>query len=70
MAVLQPSRVVATCDVCRARFDPVHGGVCPSCRRLLCPTHYYGSVLRRLQGLLGFTPRCVACRGGRPAASG
>ena len=43
MAVLQGSRVIATCDECRTRFDPVHGGVCPSCRRLLCATHLYGS---------------------------
>jgi hypothetical protein len=65
MAVLQPSRTLATCDECRAVFDPVRGGVCLQCRRLLCGDHYYGSVLRRLQGLLGFRPRCVACREGR-----
>jgi len=65
MAVLQPSRTLATCDECRAVFDPVRGGVCPQCRRLLCGDHYYGSLLRRLQGLLGFRPRCVACREGR-----
>ncbi len=70
MAVLQPSSVVATCDVCRARFDPVHGGVCSSCRRLLCPTHYYGSVLRRFLGLLGFSPRCVSCRRSGPTTGG
>gem|GEM_PF-1262933 len=68
MAFLQPSRVIATCDECRARFDPVRGGVCDSCRRLLCPTHYYGSFLRRLQGLLGFSPLCPACRAGRTAS--
>lgn len=65
MAVFQPSRTLAQCDECRAVFDPVRGGVCSQCRRLLCGDHYYGSVLRRLQGLLGFAPRCVACREGR-----
>lgn len=69
MAVLQPSRVIATCDECRARFDPVRGGVCDSCRRLLCGTHYYGSILRRVQGMLGIAPLCVACRAARKSAS-
>ena len=53
MAYLQQSRMMATCDECRARFDPVRGGVCPNCRRLLCGTHYYGSFLRRIQAMLG-----------------
>src|SRR5690606_21626573 len=44
MSFLQPSRVSATCDECRTRFDPVKGGVCPACRRLLCGAHYYGSL--------------------------
>ena len=65
MPVFQPSRTLAACDECRTLFDPVHGGVCPSCRRLLCGTHYYGSLLRRLQGLVGGRPRCPACREGR-----
>jgi hypothetical protein len=62
MPFLQPSRVVATCDECRTRFDPVKGGVCPSCRRLLCGTHYFGSILHRLQGMVGFVPKCPRCR--------
>lgn len=70
MSVLQRSRVIATCDECRARFDPVRGGVCQDCRRLLCGEHYYGSLLRRLQGLLGFTPRCPRCRQRPPAGEG
>ena len=64
MAVLQASRVIATCDTCRARFDPVRGGVCPSCRRLLCAEHYYGAPWRRVLGLLGMAPQCAACRAG------
>ena len=64
MAYLQHSRTLGTCDECRAVFDPVKGGVCPRCRRLLCGEHYYGSILRRLQGLAGRPPACVRCRGG------
>ena len=68
MAVFQGSKMIATCDECRTRFDPVHGGVCPSCRRLLCTTHLYGSFVRRLQGmlLLGGPPQCPYCRAGKP----
>ena len=68
MAVFQPSRTIATCDECRAAFDPVNGGVCPSCRRLLCGEHYFGSLFRRLQAMVGGRPRCVACREGRAPA--
>lgn len=63
--VLHQSGVVGTCDECRAPFDPVHGGVCPQCKRLLCPEHMYGSLWRRLQAMAGGRPRCVACREGR-----
>ncbi|HEX5582024.1 MAG TPA: hypothetical protein VFX39_10625, partial [Gemmatimonadaceae bacterium] len=65
MALLQRSRIIATCDECRLPFDPVRGGVCPRCRRLLCGTHYYGSILSRLQGMLGMVPLCPRCRATR-----
>lgn len=65
MAVLQPSRTLGRCDECRVSFDPVGGGVCPNCRRLLCGEHYFGSFLRRVQAMVGGRPWCVACRAGR-----
>ena len=34
-------------------FDPVHGGVCSRCNRLLCSKHIFGSIGRRLQSFLG-----------------
>ncbi|HEY0972525.1 MAG TPA: hypothetical protein VGE02_16260 [Gemmatimonadales bacterium] len=73
MAMLQRSRIIAKCDECRMPFDPVRGGVCPRCRRLLCGRHYYGSFLSRLQGMLGMVPlcpRCRAARGAPPAGEG
>jgi len=71
MAYLQQSRTIGTCDECRAAFDPVKGGVCPRCRRLLCGDHYYGSILRRLHGLVGGRPACVRCRNGEePGTAG
>lgn len=64
MAYLQQSRTLGTCDECRVPFDPVKGGVCPRCGRLLCGEHFYGSFLRRLQGIVGGRPACVRCRRG------
>ena len=69
MAYLQQSRTLGTCDECRTPFDPVRGGVCPQCRRLLCGEHYYGGLLPRLQALVGRVPRCPRCRRGEAPAT-
>ena len=63
--MLRPSSMLATCDECRLPFDPVHGGVCSRCRRLLCGKHIYGSIGRRVQSWLGFALVCTVCRTGR-----
>jgi hypothetical protein len=60
--MLRPSAMLAKCDECRLPFDPVQGGVCSRCNRLLCRHHIFGSVLRRLQSYLGGSLVCVACR--------
>jgi hypothetical protein len=52
------------CDVCDYRFDPLHGGVCDSCNRILCIDHLHGSWLRRLRVDLGAKNICVECRAG------
>lgn len=70
MAYLQRSRIDAHCDECRLPFDPVSGGVCPRCRRLLCGRHYYGSLGSRLKAFLGMVPLCPRCRNLPPAAEG
>ncbi len=62
--MLRPSSMLAACDECRLPFDPVHGGVCSRCHRLLCGHHIYGSILRRLQSFLGMALVCPACRSG------
>jgi hypothetical protein len=62
--MLRPSSMFATCDECRAAFDPVHGGVCSRCHRLLCGRHIYGSIFRRVQSWLGTALICPACRRG------
>lgn len=62
--MLRPSSMLAKCDECRTMFDPVHGGVCARCHRLLCGHHIYGSLLRRLKSYLGGALLCTACRAG------
>ena len=62
----------ADCDRCGARFDPVKGGVCASCREALCGDHLHGSLVQRIRvDLLGREAICPACRarGARANAS-
>lgn len=73
--------IAATCEQCRTQFDPVTGGICAECGRLLCARHLRGwrpfvfALFERAQ------PVCVACRraagasgdaapSGRPQARG
>ena len=48
MALLRPSVILARCDICRLPFDPVFGGICPQCGKLLCSTHLFGNPLVKL----------------------
>ena len=61
----------ARCEECGTSFDPLTGGICPACRRLLCATHLRGWFA----GVFGL-PRsadvtlCRACqRAGRTAGA-
>ena len=62
------SSVRATCDVCRAQFDPGVGGYCSSCSRLLCERHFHGGRWQRfLRSVRGVT-LCRECAAdARPA---
>jgi hypothetical protein len=55
------------CDECGATFDPIKGGVCEQCRRILCGRHLVGpSLAHRVVAMFGFAPkRCVQCRAGQ-----
>ncbi len=56
--------ISTNCDACNGPVDMIEGGVCTSCRRILCYTHLYGSWVRRLASELGAATRCVECRRG------
>lgn len=63
--VFQETNMRTECDACGVRFDLVKGGVCMTCRRVLCATHLHGSFARRLVVDMGATPTCGDCRAGR-----
>jgi hypothetical protein len=56
------SQLATQCDTCGGRVDLVRGGVCTSCRQILCYAHLYGSWVRRLLADLGGETQCVRCR--------
>ena len=61
------------CDACGGRVDMIQGGVCTSCRRILCFRHLHGSWTQRVATELGAKTLCVECRrspaGRRPSTT-
>jgi hypothetical protein len=70
MSLLKRSTTLIRCDICKVPFDPVFGGACKSCGRLLCALHLYGNPARRLVAYAGFSSPCVECRQKRRATEG
>lgn len=64
MAIFKASARLGRCDECRRPYDPVYGGGCARCHRLLCPEHLHGGAWRRLVARLvpRASPVCVRCR--------
>ena len=56
------STLATECDACGGRVDMIQGGVCVSCRRILCYRHLHGSWSQRLATELWAQTRCVECR--------
>ena len=59
-----------TCEECGARFDPLGGGICEACGRLLCARHLRGWLRGLLPPLAAGRLVCVACRRAGTAAGG
>lgn len=66
MEIFRKSIFTTECDECARTFPVNTGGVCNSCRRILCNRHLHGSVVRRIAIAFGAPYRCVACRNGNP----
>ena len=62
--IFRETQMRTECDACGVRFDLVKGGVCTTCRRILCAAHLHGSFFRRLLVDLGAAARCLDCRAG------
>lgn len=69
MPFFRKSIFFTECDECDRRFPVTGGGVCESCKRILCATHLHGSFVRRIA--IGFGARivCVRCRAGESLES-
>jgi hypothetical protein len=51
------------CDRCGIRFEPASGGgVCASCKAILCNQHLHGDLLQRARTWMGAPTVCVRCR--------
>jgi hypothetical protein len=62
MAIFREGKYRAPCDRCGRAFDPVKGGLCAECRKLLCSEHLHGGLVRRALVAVGVRPVCVHCR--------
>jgi len=63
------SELRATCDACKAQFDPGVGGYCPRCDRLLCERHFHGGRWQRLWRSVRGATECRECASApRPAS--
>lgn len=69
--IFRRSDISTDCDRCGGRVDLLKGGVCTTCRRILCYAHLHGSWWRRLVADVRNESVCGECRararGGRGA---
>lgn len=64
MPIFQKSIFRTECDECKLPFAVNTGGVCVTCRRILCSSHLHGSIVRKLLIAFGAPMICVRCRAG------
>lgn len=60
--------IAATCEECQRSFEPLSGGACARCKRLLCGRHLRGWRPAVFALFERARPECVRCR--RAAARG
>ncbi|MDQ4081260.1 MAG: DUF2043 domain-containing protein [Gemmatimonadota bacterium] len=54
--------VYMKCERCGLPFEPMKGGLCQRCDRILCPTDLHGSTVARWRAALTGRAICVECR--------
>lgn len=50
------------CERCRLPFEPMKGGLCERCDRILCPNDLHGSLFARWRAAVTRHAVCVECR--------
>ncbi|MGQ0712404.1 MAG: hypothetical protein ACT4PJ_01595 [Gemmatimonadaceae bacterium] len=57
--------VFMKCERCGLPFEPIKGGLCQRCDRILCPADLHGSALARWRAALTGRATCLECRSQR-----
>jgi hypothetical protein len=57
--------VYMDCERCGLPFEPLKGGLCQRCDRILCPADLHGDVLSRWRAAITGRAICVECRAKR-----
>ena len=59
--------VYVDCERCGLPFEPMKGGLCHRCDRILCPADLHGDIFSRWRAAITGRALCVECRQNRPA---
>ncbi|HET6701419.1 MAG TPA: hypothetical protein VFH14_06440 [Gemmatimonadaceae bacterium] len=54
--------VYIDCERCGLPFEPIKGGLCPRCDRILCAADLHGDIFSRWKAALTGRAICVECR--------
>ncbi|HJR67502.1 MAG TPA: hypothetical protein VJ802_13820 [Gemmatimonadaceae bacterium] len=67
MMMKRSPTVYMQCERCSLPFEPIKGGLCQRCDRILCSADLHGDTLSRWRAALTGRAICVECRQKREA---
>src|SRR5688500_281596 len=67
MMMMRSPTVYMECERCGLPFEPIKGGLCQRCDRILCAADLHGDLLSRWRAALTGRVICVECRRKREA---
>ena len=67
MMMKRSPTVYMQCERCSLPFEPIKGGLCQRCDRILCSADLHGDTLSRWRAALTGRVICVECRQKREA---
>lgn len=62
MLMTRSPTVYIDCERCGLPFEPIKGGLCQRCDRILCAADLHGDLLSRWKAALTGRTICVECR--------